>query len=79
MAKVHDRILEVTGIADLSDTTLAVSAVKYYRDRGELAAANGYALSYSPSTAQVIPNAEIAFGELVPPPTHLRFAITVQA
>lgn len=78
MAKVHDRILEVTLVADDSAETIAVSAVKFYRDRAMLAASEAYSVEYTPATAQTSP-AELTFGETMPPPTHLRFVFTVQA
>lgn len=71
MAKVHDRILELSLTMNAAGDTVAVSAVKYYRDRAELAAANGLNMLFDTVAAQVSP-AEIQFGELVPPPTHLR-------
>lgn len=78
MAKIHDRIVEITLLTDDSADTLAVSAVKYYRDRGELDASNGLSLSFTPTTAQTSP-AEITLGELMPPPTHIRFVFVAQA
>lgn len=78
MAKAHDRILEITCSTDDSAETLQVTAVKYYRDRAQLDAANGRDMSFSPTTAQTSP-AEIAFGETLPPPTHMRFVFTAVA
>lgn len=72
MAKVHDRIVELSLTMNAAADTVAVTAVKYYRDRAELAAANGLLLTTDTVAAQISP-AEIQFGELVPPPTHLRF------
>ena len=71
MAKVHDRILELSLTMNAAADTVAVTAVKYYRDRGQLDASNGFTLTHTPTSAQTSP-AEIQFGELVPPPTHLR-------
>lgn len=76
MAKIHDRILEFTVTTDDSAETLAVSAVRYYRNRQELDALTGYMdLAFSGGAAAVTP-VEIAFGELCPPPTHVRFVFT---
>ena len=78
MAKAHDRILEITATSALAATTLAVTALKYYRDRAELAASNAYTVKYTPTSAQTSP-AEITLGEVFPPPTHLRFVMTFNA
>jgi hypothetical protein len=78
MAKVHDRILEFTVATDDSAETLAVTAVKYYRDRAQLDASNGFALAFSGGSAAVTP-VEITMGETVPPPTHIRFVFTAVA
>lgn len=78
MAKAHDRILQLTLAADDSAETIAVTAVKYFRDRSKLDAGVGFDLKYTPSTAQTSP-AELEFGEAVPPPTHLRLVFTVVA
>lgn len=78
MAKAHDRILELTLVADDSAETIAISAAKFYRTRADLDAASGFSLTIDTTAAQTSP-AEIQFGELVPPPTHLRLVFTVQA
>lgn len=78
MAKIHDRILELTFVADDSAETVAVSAVKYYRDRGQLDASNGFSLAFTQSSPQTT-GTELALGELLPPPTHIRLTFTVQA
>jgi hypothetical protein len=69
--KVHDRILELSLTMNAAGDTVAVTAVKYYRDRGKLAAGEAQAMVIDTTAAQTSP-AEVAFGELVPPPTHLR-------
>jgi hypothetical protein len=78
MAKVHDRILEIVGVADESDDTIAVSAVNYFRDRGKLDAAEAYVAKFTPTTAQTSPM-ELTLGETLPPPTVIRLKITFQA
>lgn len=78
MAKVHDRILEITLSTDDSAETLQVTAVKFYRDRAKLAASEGYSVGFDNATAQLTP-AEIQFSEVMPPPTHLRFVFTAVA
>jgi hypothetical protein len=72
MAKVHERILEFNITLNAASDNLAVTSLKYYRDRAELAASNGLALSIDTTSAQTSP-AEIQLGELMPPPTHVRF------
>jgi hypothetical protein len=78
MAKVHDRILQITLVADDSAETIAVSSVKYFRDRAMLDAGTGLELSFTGGAASTSPK-ELEFGEACPPPTHLRFVFTVQA
>lgn len=73
MAKAHDRIVEFTLALVAAADTLAVSAVKYYRDRGQQLAGTGYSIAFSGGSAAVDP-VEIVLGELLPPPTHVRFA-----
>lgn len=75
MAKVHDRILELVFVADDSAETVAVSAVNYYRDRSY---ATGFPLKFTQDAA-LTTGTELAFGELVPPPTHIKLTFTVQA
>jgi hypothetical protein len=72
MAKVHERVLELAVTLNAAADTIQVTSAKYSRTRANVEDASGYALSYTPTTAQTSP-AEIAFGELLPPPTHLRF------
>lgn len=78
MAKVHDRILELTFVADDSAETVAVSAVTYYRTRAELDASNGFSIKFTQDAAQTT-GTELALGELIPPPTHIKLTFTVQA
>lgn len=75
MAKAHDRIGEAALTLSAAADTIAVTAFNFYRDRAKLAAAVGFALTYSPSSAQTSP-AEIQFGEALPPITHLRFVFS---
>lgn len=79
MAKIHDRILELTVATANGAATLACTAVRYYRNRTELNALTGYMdLAFSGGAAAVTP-VEITFGELCPPPTHIRFVFTTAA
>jgi len=75
MAKVHDRILELTFAADTVGHTVAVSAAKYYRTRADLEDSSGFALTIDNTSAQASP-AEFNFGELLPPPTTVRLVFT---
>lgn len=77
MAKVHDRILEIAVTADESDDTVLVTAVNYYRNRGELDDSNPKALAHTAGAAAA--NHEVEMGEIMPPPTHVRIASTFQA
>lgn len=72
MAKVHERIVQLNVAMVAAADTLQVTAINYFRDRGKLDAGTGQAIVYTPSTAQTSP-AEIEFGEMLPPPTKLRF------
>jgi hypothetical protein len=75
MAKAHDRIIEFNITLNAAADTLAVDSVKYYRDRGQLDANNGYTLAISGGSAAVSPK-EVSLGETMPPPTHARFKFT---
>jgi len=82
MAKIHDRILEIKFTTANGAQTLNVTALNYYRDRGQLDAANPFPLASQdiPTGALgVATNPEVRTGELVPPPTHIRFVATVSA
>ena len=68
MAKAHDRLVVMGLNLNAAGDTLTVDSVNYFRDRG----AAGYALKYTQS-ATVTTGTEIAFGELLPPPTHIQF------
>ena len=72
MAKAHDRIIEFTVVPEPTGNTLAVTAVKYYRDRAQLDASNGFSLAFSGGSAATT-GVEIALGDNMPPPTHVRF------
>lgn len=67
MAKAHDRILELNVTLDAGGNTLAVDSIKYYRTRGD----TGFTLTGS--VAAAVSGVEVAVGETVPPPTHIRF------
>lgn len=71
MAKAHERVLELSLTLNAAADTAAVTAAKYYRTRAEVEDATGFTLKIDTVAAQVSP-AEIQFGELMPPPTHLR-------
>lgn len=75
MAKAHDRILEVVCTLNKTNETIAVTALKFYRDRAMLAASDAYSVKYTPTTAQTT-GGEITLGETMPPPTHIRFTTT---
>lgn len=77
MAKVHDRVLELVFVADDSAETVAVSAVNYYRDRSTVTA-NPFPLTFTQDASQLT-GTELALGELLAPPTHIRLTFTVQA
>ena len=72
MAKIHDRIVEFNIALVAAADTLEVTSVKYYRDRGQLDASNGKLLPITGGAAATSPR-EIAFGDTMPPPTHVRF------
>ena len=73
MAKAHDRLVELVFVADDSADTVAVSAVNYYRTRGDTARAIPFT-----QTAQTT-GGELVLGDLLPPPTHILLTFTVQA
>lgn len=75
MAKIHNRILELVFVADDSAETVAVSAVNYYRDESY---ATGFALKFTQSSPNTT-GTTLEFGELCPPPTHIKLTFTVQA
>lgn len=77
MAKVHDRIVELVFVADDSAESVTVSAVNYYRDRSYLPS-SGFPLKFTQDAA-LTTGTELAFGELMPPPTHIKLTFTVQA
>lgn len=74
MSKVHDRIVELVFVADDSAETVVVSAINYYRDASS---STGFALKYVQDITTT--GALLAFGELCPPPTHIKLTFTVQA
>lgn len=81
MAKVHDRILEITFTTANGAQSLTVSALKYYRDRAHLAAGTAFISIETPTTAQLLANGvpEITLGEVLPPPSIIRFNVTISA
>lgn len=76
MAKVHDRIVEFNITLNAAGDTLEVTSVKYYQNRGQLAAGTGLTKAISGGAAGTSPK-EIEFGETLPPPTHARFVFPV--
>lgn len=72
MAKVHDRILEFNITLNAAADTLAVTSIKFYRDRAKLAASEGFNIPIDTVAAQTSA-AEVQVDETMPPPTHYRF------
>lgn len=72
MAKVHDRIVEFNITLVAAADTLAVDSVKFYRDRAQLDASNGLTINTSGGAAGTSPK-EVSLGEVLPPPTIVRF------
>jgi hypothetical protein len=72
MARVHKRILELQMTLNAAADSITTTAIKFYRDEGHFQAGNGFAVTYSPATAIVAPGGDIEFGEVFPPPTHLK-------
>lgn len=78
MSKVHDRIVEVVMTTANGAQTVVVSAINYYRTRGELDAANPFVFAATFPAASASPY-EVVLGELVPPGTILRLKVTINA
>jgi len=70
MAKAHDRILEIALTCDEGDDTTVITAVNYYRHRGQLIDTNPRVLTITAGSAAA--NHETEMGEAVPPPTIIR-------
>lgn len=77
MAKAYERILEIAVTADESDDTLVATAVKYYRDRGKLNAADGKTVTFVAGATAA--NHEVTLGEVIPTPSVIRLVSTFQA
>jgi hypothetical protein len=77
MAKAYDRILELAVLADESDDFVSVTAVKFYRDRGFLEAADGYTPVFTAGAAAA--THEMELGEVLPPFSIIRLVSTFQA
>ena len=75
MARVHERTLEFAMTMNAAADTVALTALNYYRTDAELAAANPFALTISTVAAQTSP-ADVLVGELIPPPTRIRFTFS---
>lgn len=71
MAKIHDRTVELAVTANAAADTITVTAVNYYRDDYQLAAAAPQALKFTLGAAQTSPS-DILLGELMAPPTRIR-------
>lgn len=72
MAKVHERTLEISVTMNAAADTVTPTAVKYYRTDAELAAGTGFSLAFTNGAAQTSPS-DLILGELIPPPTRIRF------
>lgn len=76
-SKAHDRIVEIDVTAAKAAETVVVTAVKYYRDRAMFDAGIAKPMVITASAAAA--NAEVQFGQLLPPPTHIRIKSTFVA
>lgn len=72
MAKVHERTIEFAITLVAAADTIAVTAINYYRDDAQLAASTPFVLKQDTVAAQTSP-ADVYLGELMPPPTRIRF------
>ena len=77
MAKVHDRILQITFIADESADTAQAGALVYYRTRADYDAGSGFTVNSTAGAESA--NHEIALGEVFPPPSVIVLTPTFQA
>ena len=75
MAKVHERTIEFAITNNAAADTVTVTAVNYYRDDSQLAASNPFPLKFTSGAAQTSPS-DIFLGELMPPPTRVRFTFS---
>jgi len=75
MAKVHERTVEFAITNNAAADTVTVTAVNYYRTDAELIAATPFALKFTSGAAQTSPS-DIFLGELMPPPTRVRFTFS---
>lgn len=75
MAKVHERTVEFALTLSAAADTVTVTAVNYYRTDAELAASLPFALKFTSGAAQTSPS-DIFLGELMPPPTRVRFTFS---
>lgn len=78
MAKAHDRILEINVTCDESDDSIVVTSINYYRDRAHLTDSDPKSIVISAGSASATAH-ETAFGQVIPPPTHIRLVPTFQA
>ena len=78
MSKVHDRILELEVLCDESADTVQITAVNYYRNRGQLDASNPHVLNITVS-ALADPHECVMGDAAIPPPNIIRINSTFQA
>ena len=71
MAKAHDRYVELVFVATNTGSTVAVSAMNYYRTPSETV----YPIKFVQDASQVT-GTKLALGELLPPPTHFLLTFT---
>ncbi len=77
MADAHLRLLEFVVTADESDDSLLVTAVNYFRDGGQLAAATPRSVTFTTDAASGTVDTEL--GEILVFPTTVRLTSTFQA
>lgn len=75
MSKVHDRTIEFAITNNAAADTVTVTAVNYYRDDAQLAAGTPYVMKFTSGAAQTSPS-DVLLGELMPPPTRVRFTFS---
>ena len=78
MSKAHDRILELLVLCDESADTVQITAVRYYRNRGQLDAATPHVLNATFGALSATHETEMG-DAAIPPPTHIRIVPTFQA
>lgn len=71
------RILELTLTADEGDDTVAVTAVKFYRNRQSYDAGQGFVVDFEGGAAG--DTCEVQLAEVIPPPSVIVLNATFQA